>query len=125
MAEALGRITGLPVRCIDFGNCVHAFVVTPENEVIDIHGLTHWADFLAFLISEGCLPKHAAEPGIVEHKALADCEDSILWRDRGYKKPSESAISRARATAIKHPNLADVIAKAREKSLIDGTYAAA
>lgn len=109
LAEALHRITGLPVRCIDFGNCTHAFVVTPANEVLDIHGRTPWADFLTFLVSEKCLPAHAVESGLVQHQPLVELEDSILWRDRGYRRPSETAVRRARAVALKHPNLAGAL----------------
>jgi len=110
LAEALRRITGFPVRCIDFGSCVHAFVVSPANEVLDIHGLTPWVQFLDFLVAERCLPPHAVEQGLVQHHAIAELEDSLLWREQGYKRPSETAVRRARAVALKHPNLASHLA---------------
>lgn len=59
MAEALHRLTGFPVTCIEFGTCTHAFVVTPANEVMDIHGRAPWDAILAFLVTEGCLPGFA------------------------------------------------------------------
>ena len=108
MAEALSRLTGFPVRCIDFGNCTHAFVVSPSGAVLDIHGLMSWSDFLAFLVADGVLPAHAVAEGRVVAQELPN-PPPILWRHLGYKAPSETAIRQAMAVAKRHPNLAVVL----------------
>ena len=108
MAEALSRLTGFPVRCIDVGNCTHAFVVSPSGAVLDIHGLMSWSDFLAFLVADGVLPAHAVAEGRVVAQELPN-PPPILWRHLGCKAPSETAIRQAMAVAKRHPNLAVVL----------------
>lgn len=107
MAQALHELTGHPVRHIDYGNLVHAFVVTPENEVIDIHGKHTWSAFLKLLVKEGGLPGHANE-AVVTHDPIPE-PPSLLWLERGYSRPSAYAIERAKKVAKSHPNLIGVL----------------
>lgn len=109
MAEALHRLTGFPVRCIDFGGFVHAFVVSPQDEVIDIHGKMPWNDFLSFLVDNNALPAHAVDGNQVVHETIPKPGADLFWIDRGYKPPSASAITKALAVARKHPNLSGVL----------------
>lgn len=109
MAEALHRLTGWPVRCIDFATCVHAFVLSPDNEVLDIHGLTPWPAFLDFLAAEAVLPKEAVAAGRVVHQDVTAAAESGKWRYWGYKPPSETAIRKAMAVARRHPNVKDAL----------------
>lgn len=105
MAEALSRLTGYPVRHIQFGSFAHAFVVSPDNEVLDIHGRRHWPEFLDFLVENKAFSQEEVEAGKIAHKSMEGVVDSILWRDWGYKPPSETAIKKAMAIARSHPNL--------------------
>lgn len=110
MAEALHRLTGFPVRCIDFGNCTHAFALSPDLEVLDIHGRQPWNTFLTFMVTEGLLPAHAVDGGLVQAMEIPN-PPPILWRHLGYRIPSETAIKQAMAVALVHPNLADQFKK--------------
>lgn len=103
MAQALHEITGLPIRCIDYGPLVHAFVVTENNEAIDIHGVHPWDEYIALLVAQRALPSHA-NAGVVQQLEMPD-EPPISWRDMGYKKPTRSAISKAKDVVARHPNL--------------------
>lgn len=87
MAEALHRLTGFPVRCIDFAGCTHAFVVSPNNDVLDIHGRMPWNDFLAFMVREGNLPKYAVADGLVQAEEIPN-PPSLLWLHASYKPPA-------------------------------------
>lgn len=106
MSAALHRLTGYPERCIDFGNCTHAFVVTASGAVLDVHGEHTWGEFLRFLVSEGSLLPESVASGKVKYMPIPG-EDSIEWRDRGYKPPTETAIRKAISVAKKHSNLLD------------------
>lgn len=108
MAEALHRLTGFPVRCIDFGSFTHAFVLSPEADVIDIHGRQPWEGFLTFLVKTGALPARAVEEGLVQATEIPN-PPTILWRHGGYKPPSETAIRQAVSVARRHPNLIDAL----------------
>lgn len=107
MAEALHRLTGFPIRYIDFGGLAHAFVLSPEGDVLDIHGRMTWPAFLTFLVTTGQVPAEVVHR--VEHHAYAaaELENSIYWRHRGFKPPSRSAIQKAVTVAQRHPNLAN------------------
>lgn len=105
MAEALHRLTGFPVRCIDFGSCTHAFVMSPAQEVLDIHGRMPWNEFLEFLVADGTLPAHALVPGCINAQAIPE-PVPVLWTHLGYRKPSETAVKNAMTVARRHPNLA-------------------
>ena len=110
MALAISNLTGHPVRCIDYGSCVHAFVQTPEGDVIDIHGRHTWASFLSFLVDEGCLPRHALAPGTVQPFPLPEPSAiSIAWRHAGYKHPSAKQVAAAARVATSHPNLGGIL----------------
>lgn len=113
MAKALQRLTGYQERCVDFGNCTHAFVVTDSGMVLDIHGEHTWDAFLDFLVADGALPAQAVTLGKVTHKAIPGEED-IYWRHRGYKAPSESAIKKALSVARRHVNLRETLANHAE-----------
>lgn len=106
MSAALHRLTAHPERCIDYGMCTHAFVVTESQYVLDIHGEHSWDDFLGLLVKEGVLPAEAVALGKVKHLPIPG-EESINWRHRGYKPPSETAINKAISVAKRHPNLAE------------------
>lgn len=105
MAEALHQLTGFPVRCIDFAGGTHAFVLSPDEEVLDIHGKMAWPKFLEFLVAEQLLPRDAVTAGRVIHRDVSELAQSILWRHAGYKPPSQTAIRQAIAAARNHPNL--------------------
>lgn len=108
MAEALHQLTGHPIKCIDYGAFTHAFVLTPRNEVLDIHGLMPWNSFLQFLADQGCIPAHAASPSVIQPIDIPD-PPPIFWRHLGYTKPSKSKIAAAIKVAIDDPNLAQHI----------------
>lgn len=108
MSMALHRLTGYPERCIDFGNCTHAFVVTDAGTIMDIHGENTWDNFLTMLVKDGALSAESVALGKVKHIPIPG-DENIYWRHRGYKTPSESAIKKAISIAKKHPNLADVL----------------
>lgn len=113
MAEALHRLTGW---CIDFGACTHAFVVTPANEVMDIDGRVPWDAFLAFLVTEGCLPESTVSEGRVQMEDVPN-PPPILWRHWGCKAPSETAIKQAMTVARRPPNLAAELKNSKDVSL--------
>lgn len=110
MAEALHRLTGFPIRCIDFGRCTHAFVVSPDNEVMDIHGVMHWNTFLAFMVAEGVLPAYAVADDLIQAQDVPN-PPPTLWLHMGYKVPSETAVKDAIAVVRTHPALASVLSK--------------
>jgi len=110
LAEALHNITGYPKGCIDFGGFVHAFVVSPDDEVLDIHGKMAWPDFLAFLVKEKVLPEHAVREGRIQLEGMPDEATMRVWVHYGYKPPSKTAIRNATRVAKQHPNLAEIIA---------------
>lgn len=104
MAEALHRLTGYSPRYVECGNFVHAFVVSPEGDVLDIHGRAAWPEFLTFLVSSRVIEAEAVAR--IEHKAYSalELDANIYWRQRGFKPPSETAIRKAIAVARRHPN---------------------
>lgn len=107
LALALGELLSLEPRIIDFGSCVHAFVLTENQEVIDIHGKHSWDAFLQMLIAEKVLPPHACAPGMVTADPMpARGREPILWRHLGYRHPSKAAVAEASRVAMSHPNLA-------------------
>lgn len=110
MALALSELTGFPVRCIDYGGCTHAFVQSPAGDVLDIHGKQSWAEFIAFLIRENCLPPHAVHPGIIVPEPLPEAgEEPASWRHFGYRPASRAAVIAAKKVARTHPNLFGVL----------------
>jgi hypothetical protein len=98
MAKALHRLTGYQERCIDFGNYTHAFVVSESGSVLDVHGEHAWGEFLNFLVGEGAFSSEEVVLGKVAHMEIPG-DESIYWRHRGYKDPSETAIKRASSVA--------------------------
>lgn len=109
LAEALRRLTGLPVRCIDHGPFVHAFVQTEQGDVIDIHGRSPWPDFLTLLVATGAIPE--VQMDYVRAEPISP-EKERIWNTlarRGYRKPSETAVRQAIRDAKRHPATAAAI----------------
>jgi hypothetical protein len=98
LAQALSRITGYPQKIIDHGRLVHAFVMTPDGNFIDVHGKKTEEEFLDFLVKQGCLDASSVEQGYVRIEDFPS-EIPILWRHAGYKPPSETAIKKAMPVA--------------------------
>lgn len=100
LAQALHRLTGYPVKHIDYGSLVHAFVVAPDGFVIDVHGKKSEQDFLDFLAKERCLPQGMVDQGLVRIEDFPS-EIPITWLHFGYKQPSEAAIKKSMPVAKK------------------------
>lgn len=97
LAQALSRLTGYPQKVINHGRLVHAFVMTPDGSLIDVHGKKSEKEFLDFLVQQGCLSS-SVDQGNVRIEDFPS-EIPILWLHAGYKPPSESAIKKAMSVA--------------------------
>ncbi len=117
MAKALHNALGWEMRYIQWGGALHAFVISPAGEVLDIHGLFSWEAYQTFLVGEFKVPDWALEQGVFKHEAFTPDVEDLFSRLYNYRPPSKTAITQARRDVQKHPNTAapfDTLTKSRK-----------
>lgn len=121
LAKALHQVTGWDIRYIQWGGFAHAFVLSPDGNALDIHGLMPWETFQLLLIDAAKVPADAIADGRFAHEAFTPELEQNLTLLYGYKAPSKSAIKQALREVRLHPNTADAISTLTRRPLAPGT----